>query len=63
MSDSIAEDKWESLVNNAHEYLSEIQGVLMKDYSLGEHKRFDWNQETETLAFSSDSDKAVVAKV
>lgn len=63
MNDSIAYEKWMAQVTESHNYLSERQNELMHQYKLGEHKRFDWNQETGSLAFSNDGVIAVVAKV
>ena len=63
MTDSFADEKWFAFVTEANNYLSERQDALMKQYKLGEHKRFDWDQDTGSLVFSNDGVKAVIAKV
>ncbi|AZR39519.1 DUF6882 domain-containing protein [Marinobacter salarius] len=63
MSDANAEDRWVAQVTEAHNFLSERQNALMEDYKLGEHERFDWDQETSSLVFSNEGVPAVVAQV
>ncbi|MGF1761644.1 hypothetical protein L4D76_27835 [Photobacterium sagamiensis] len=54
---------WEDFVSEAHNALTEKQNKLMVDFKLGEHERFDWDQENGTLVFSNDGKVAVIAKV
>lgn len=63
MSEALADEKWVAQVTESHNYLSERQDKLMTQYKLGEHKRFDWDQDTGSLVFSNDGVVAVVAKV
>lgn len=63
MSDTNADEKWNAQVTESHNYLSERQDALMSEFKLGEHKRFDWDQETGSLVFSNDGVPTVVAKV
>lgn len=35
----------------------------MQEYNLGDHKRFNWDQESGSLIFSNDGDPAVIARV
>ncbi|WP_208603434.1 DUF6882 domain-containing protein [Marinobacter gudaonensis] len=63
MSNATADEQWIAQITEAHNFLSERQNVLMEDYKLGEHERFDWDQDTSSLVFSNDGVPAVVAKV
>ena len=63
MSEALADEKWIAQVTESHNYLSDRQDELMANYKLGEHKRFDWDQDTGSLVFSNDGVVAVVAKV
>ena len=63
MTEAIADEKWKIQVTESHNYLTERQDTLMSEYKLGEHKRFDWDQETGSLVFSNDNVVAVIAKV
>ena len=51
VSHASAEDRWVSFVTEANQYLNEGQEFLQNEYKLGEHERFDWNQETSELVF------------
>jgi len=62
-SSSVADESWGALVTDANEYLSTGINTLKRDYKLGEHERFDWDQETGSLVFSNDGAAAVIAKV
>lgn len=63
MTEAFSGKSWESQVTESHNYLSEHQDLLMTEYKLGEHERFDWDQETGALVFSNNGIKAVIAKV
>jgi len=60
---AIADEKWSEQITDANHYLAERQNELMSEYKLGEHKRFDWDQDSESLVFSNDGVVAVIAKV
>jgi hypothetical protein len=63
MTEAIADEKWVAQVMESHNYLTERQDALMAEYKLGEHKRYDWDQDTGSLVFSNDGVVAVIAKV
>ncbi|MGR5150223.1 DUF6882 domain-containing protein [Photobacterium alginatilyticum] len=63
ISNANANVSWEDFVSEAHNALTEKQNKLMVDFRLGEHERFDWDQENGTLVFSNDGKAAVIAKV
>ena len=63
MSDATADEKWIDQIAEAYNLLSERQDVLMEEYKLGNHERFDWDQETRSLVFSNDGVPAVIAKI
>lgn len=63
MMEAMADEKWVAQVANSNNYLTKRQNVLMAKYKLGEHKRFDWDQNTGSLVFSNDGLVAVIAKV
>jgi hypothetical protein len=54
---------WQSLVKSSVDYLSEQQAVLMRDFRLGEHQRYDWDQERAELVFSNDGKPALVCDI
>ena len=56
-------EDWVDVVTTAHNSLSEKQEAIMAEYKIGEHERFDWDQENGTLVFSNNGKPAVVAKV
>lgn len=62
-SGSNASDEWGDFVTTAHNSLSEKQNAIMAEYKIGEHERFDWDQENGTLVFSNKGIPAVIAKV
>lgn len=57
-----AED-WTEFVTKAHNSLSEKQEMLRAEFKIGEHKRFEWDQESGQLVFSNDGETTVIAKV
>lgn len=63
MSETTANEKWIAFVTESHNYLTKHQEILSDEYKLGEHERWDWDQETGSLIFSNDGVKAVIAKV
>jgi len=63
MTEAIADEKWIAQVTESHNYLTERQDALMAEYKLGEHKRFDWDQDAGSLIFSNDGVVGVIAKV
>ncbi|EKE77799.1 DUF6882 domain-containing protein [Gallaecimonas xiamenensis] len=63
MTETLAEEKWIAQVTESHNYLTDRQDELVAQYKLGEHKRFDWDQDTGSLVFSNDGVVAVIAKV
>jgi hypothetical protein len=63
MTEAMADENWVAQVTESHNYLTERQDVLMAEYKLGEHKRFDWDQDMGSLVFSNDGVVAVIAKV
>jgi len=63
MSDSITEEYWNEFLHDAYLRLSHKQESLMQEYNLGDHKRFNWDQESGSLIFSSDGAPAVIAQV
>ncbi|WP_432458951.1 MULTISPECIES: DUF6882 domain-containing protein [unclassified Agarivorans] len=62
-SSANASDDWIDFVTIAHNSLSEKQDAIMAEYKIGEHERFDWDQENGTLVFSNDDKPVVIAKV
>lgn len=54
---------WEESVKNCSNELREKQDQLEAEFSLFSHTRYDWDQETATLTFSSDGIPAVVANI
>jgi len=63
MTSSNACENWADFVTSAHNSLSEKQASIMSEYKIGEHERFDWDQENGTLVFSNGDKPAVIAKV
>jgi hypothetical protein len=63
MASTTANENWSDFVTIAHNLLSEKQDAIMAEYKIGEHERFDWDQESGTLIFSNNGKKAVIAKV
>jgi hypothetical protein len=54
---------WQDFVRQCHEELKAKQEALTREYSLGRHKRWDWDQERGDLVFSSDKVPAVIATI
>lgn len=56
-------ESWGDTIGTCHEALHAKQAALEAQYTLGRHKRFDYDQETATLVFSNDGVPAVVGDV
>lgn len=54
---------FERLLSDATAFLNEQQTKLMNEYRLGDYERFDWNQETGQLVFSSQGRRRVIADI
>lgn len=54
---------WEDTICTCHEALHAKQDALDAQYTLGRHKRWDYDQETASLVFSNDGVPAIVADV
>lgn len=54
---------WDRLAQKAYVALVEKQETLKSEYNLGQHERFDVDQEKGTLVFSNDGKPTVIAKV
>jgi hypothetical protein len=54
---------WESFLEMATEYLQRRQERLVADFQLGSWKRYEYDQDTGTLTFSSDGRVGVVADI
>jgi hypothetical protein len=54
---------WEDTICTCHEALHVKQDALDAQYTLGRHKRWDYDQETASLVFSNDGVPAIVADV
>lgn len=48
------EAAFKELVDSSFEYLQNIQDSFMENYHIGNHERWDWNQDTGKLIFSHD---------
>jgi hypothetical protein len=55
--------RWQKFVSTCCEEFHEKNDMLSETYSLGEHKRYDWDQEKGELIFSNDGIPAVIAKI
>lgn len=62
MTQATANDGWDAQIAESHRYLSERNELISK-YKLGEHERFDWDQDSGSLVFSNNGVVAVIAKV
>jgi hypothetical protein len=51
------------LVTAAHEYLTDRQNALKREFNLGQWPRYDWSQDTRQLVFSEDGVPRVIADV
>jgi hypothetical protein len=56
-------DAWRSLVDLCNQEMHQKQDALKRRFSLGTHKRWDWDQERRELVFSNDGVPAVIAGV
>jgi hypothetical protein len=54
---------WRSFVDACQQELGVKQGRLQKDFALGKHKRWDWDQDRAKLVLSNDGIAAVVASI
>ncbi|WP_460753633.1 DUF6882 domain-containing protein [Marinomonas epiphytica] len=55
--------QWKQFVVHSHDYLSNRQDKLIKEFNIGEYQRYDWDQENATLTFSDEQETKVIAKV
>jgi hypothetical protein len=51
------------LIRESVAYLEDKQGSMCRDFKLGEHKRYDWDQDRAQLVFSNDGKAAVICDV
>ncbi len=58
LTEKVAET-WAALVKESTEALRNKQELLDKEFELGKHKRWDWDQEKAQLIFSNDGVPAV----
>ncbi len=56
-------DAWRALARKCHDEIKPLQEQLLKEYRIGEHKRWDYQQESAELIFSNDGVPAVIAEV
>ena len=61
--DRVVERAWEGFLNDAVEYLRGRQARLRSDFDLGQWDRYDYDQDTGTLTFSSGGRIGVVADI
>ena len=54
---------YRDLVTQAHEYLTACQNALRAEYRLDEWERYDWDQDTRQLVFSSNGQPGVIADI
>lgn len=57
------DEEFEELLSDAGAYLNERQEQLQEQFRLGEHERYDWDQETGQLVFSNKGERKVVADI
>lgn len=57
------QDKWDECVRTSVQKLSEKQEYLLREFKIGEHKRWDWDLDESKLIFSNDGIAAVSAKI
>jgi hypothetical protein len=57
------DEAWQALVQSSVAYLQAQQEVLSRDFRLGAHERWDWEQESAVLTFSSSGQPAVLCDV
>lgn len=56
-------EQWRSFVSMCCTELQEKNSAISKEYLLGKHKRYDWDQANGELVFSNDGVPAVIAKI
>jgi len=64
--DAVSDDTraaWKALVRQCHDELGAKQEQLRAEFALGEHKRWDYDQDTASLMFSNDGVPALIAEV
>lgn len=61
--DGAALEAWRAFVGLCHRELHDKQDALKERFSLGAHKRWDWDQDRGELVFSNDGVPAVIAKI
>jgi hypothetical protein len=57
----MAESKFVELVTAAHQYLSQRQAVLARDFGLSRYERWDWDADRGSIIFSSEGTPRVIA--
>jgi hypothetical protein len=57
------EDAYQELIVSAVEFLKERQQILTRDFKLGAHERWDYDQERGQLTFSNGGKVAVVCDI
>lgn len=57
------EKAWSALIASSFRYLQMRQDALARDFKLGEHDRWDWNQERAELVFSNGGRPAVICNI
>lgn len=61
--DAACRPAWQRCLAHARAALKARQDRLVKAFALGEHKRWDWDQDTGRIVFSNDGVPAVEARV
>ena len=61
--EELAHPEFAELVQRAHESLQAKQEILRRDFEIDEHERWDWDQETGQLVFSSKGEARIVADI
>lgn len=56
-------NQWSTLLKESYTYLEATQARLEKEYHLGDHARWDIDQETGQIVFSNNGVPAVVANI
>ena len=56
-------DSWSTTISECHRDLCTKQELIDSQFSLSEHKRWDYDQETGLLVFSNDGVPAVIADI
>jgi hypothetical protein len=55
--------EWNSLLAECCHFLQERQARITEEYEIGNHKRWDWDQDRGELIFSNDGVPAVIASI